>query len=123
MLAPTQIFLWRRCMLRHARRPGRRAIGVAASYVEAKVDRYRLGNSGLGANSRKTEERKPVTFGEAASSAVAVGDAAASKPITIASVGRLTTWALTSGGVINRANDRVSWQPLNSGTDPGMIGA
>ena len=92
-----------------------------ASYVEAKVDAYRLGNSGFGTDSRKTEEREPSTFGEVASPAVALSDSAAGKPITIASTGRLTTWVLTSGGVINRSNDGVRWQPLSSGTDRDLI--
>jgi hypothetical protein len=92
-----------------------------ASYVEAKVDAYRLGNSGFGTDSRKTEERKPSTFGEAASPAVALSDSAAGKPITIASTGHLTTWVLTSGGVINRSNDGGRWQPLSSGTDRDLI--
>ena len=92
-----------------------------ASYVEAKVDAYRLGNSGFGTDSRKTEERKPSTFGEAASPAVALSDSAAGKPMTIASTGHLTTWVLTSGGVINRSNDGGRWQPLSSGTDRDLI--
>jgi photosystem II stability/assembly factor-like uncharacterized protein len=33
----------------------------------------------------------------------------------------LTTWVLTSGGVINRSNDGVRWQPLSSGTDRDLI--
>jgi hypothetical protein len=92
-----------------------------ASYVEAKVDAYRLGNSGFGTDSRKTEERKPSTFGDAASPAVALSDSAAGKPITIASTGHLTTWVLISGGVINRSTDGVRWQPLSSGTDRDLI--
>jgi hypothetical protein len=38
------------------------------------------------------------------------------KPVTIASVGNLTFWRLTTGGVIARSTDGVHWRPLNSGT-------
>jgi hypothetical protein len=94
---------------------------LTRSYVEAKVDAHRLRRAGFGADSRKTEAGKPGNFGGAASFPVAPGDAGASKPITIASAGHLTTWVLTSGGVINRSNDGVSWQPLSSGTDRDLI--
>ena len=95
----------------------RNAIPSKASYVEAKVDASRLRNSVFGADSPKTDKSKPGSFDETAHSAIAPSEAGATKPITIASTGHLTTWVLTSGGVINRSNDGVSWQPLSSGTD------
>ncbi len=101
--------------------PERRDNLPTAPYVQAKVDTDRSSSSRIGADSRKTEDRKPGTFGETAASAVALSDVSARKPITIASTGHLTTWVLTSGGVINRSNDGVRWQPLNSGTDRDLL--
>jgi hypothetical protein len=95
----------------------RSAVPATPSYVEAKIDATRPGNSVFGADSAKTDESKPGSSDETVAAAVARSDAGASKPIMIASTGHLTTWVLTSGGVINRSNDGVSWQPLNSGTD------
>jgi hypothetical protein len=79
------------------------------------------GNPVFAAKSPKIDEKKPDSFRESAASAVALSNAAARKPITIASAGHLTTWVLTSGGVINRSNDGVRWQPLNSGTDRDLL--
>ena len=75
------------------------------------VEAYRSGNSRLDADSRKT----------GAASGVALSDAVARKPITVAAPEDLTRWMLTSRGVIARSNDGVSWQPLLSGTDHDLI--
>ena len=79
------------------------------------------GNPAFVAKTPKIDQRKPDSISETAVSSVALSDAAARKPITIASAGHLTTWVLTSGGVINRSNDGIRWQPLNSGTDRDLL--
>ena len=51
----------------------------------------------------------------------ASGIVALTKPVTVASVGNLTFWRLTTGGVIARSTDGANWRPLNSGTTTDLF--
>jgi hypothetical protein len=58
----------------------------------------------------------PPVYSQARPSSKAAHSTELNKPVTIASVGNLTFWRLTTGGVIARSTDGVHWRPLNSGT-------
>jgi hypothetical protein len=62
------------------------------------------------------EEPSTPVYSQAPPSAKAAHSTELNKPVTIASVGNLTFWRLTPGGVIARSTDGVHWRPLSSGT-------
>ena len=66
------------------------------------------------------EPSTPV-YSQARPSSKAAHSTELNKPVTIASVGNLTLWRLTPGGVIARSTDGVHWRPLNSGTTSDLF--
>jgi hypothetical protein len=61
-------------------------------------------------------EPSTLVYSQARPSSKAAHGTELNRPVTIASVGNLTFWRLTPGGVIARSTDGVHWRPLNSGT-------
>lgn len=66
-------------------------------------------------------EPSPPVYSQARPSSKGAHSAELNKPVTIASVGNLTFWRLTPGGVIARSTDGVHWLPLNSGTTSDLF--